>query len=209
MNRLQHIMEQIRTLEAELVSEIQEKEKEFFYRVRGNRVHFDPAAGRRQKAQIQHLFRFLSETRALTLLTAPVIWFCLVPLVFMDVVVTGYQSVCFRVYGIPRVKRADYVIIDHQFLAYLNLIEKINCIYCGYANGVIAYAQEIAARTEQYWCPIKHARRILTRHSRYHKFIDYGDASTYRRTVEEVRRDFRDLSAPPAGIPDKPPPPDS
>ena len=28
--------------------------------------------------------------------------------------------------------------------------KKLNCVYCGYANGVIGHAREIAARTEQY-----------------------------------------------------------
>jgi hypothetical protein len=31
----------------------------------------------------------------------------------------------------------------------------VNCVYCGYFNGLIAYVQEIAARTEQFWLPHK------------------------------------------------------
>jgi len=58
---------------------------------------------------------------------------------------------------------------------------------------VIAYVQEIAGRTEQYWCPIKHALRLKTMHSRYRHFLDYGDAEQYRARVEEVRRAFDDL----------------
>jgi hypothetical protein len=50
------------------------------------------------------------------------------------------------------------------------------CVYCGYANGVIAYARKIASRTEQYWCPIKHALRIRDPHVRYAQFLEYGDA---------------------------------
>ena len=61
-----------------------------------------------------------------------------------------------------QVKRSEYVIIDRNHLSYLNLIEAFNCVYCGYANGVIAYVREIASRTEQHWCPIKHALRIPT-----------------------------------------------
>ncbi|MDP2828248.1 MAG: hypothetical protein Q8O37_06540 [Sulfuricellaceae bacterium] len=77
---------------------------------------------------------------------------------------------------------------DREQLAYLNLIEKINCAYCAYTNGFIAYAQEIVARTEQYWCPIKHARRILGSHVRYANFIDFGDAEAYRRELGELRK---------------------
>ena len=60
-------------------------------------------------------------------------------------------------------------------------------------NGVLAYVQEIAGRTEQHWCPIKHAVSLKTRHSRYQHFLDYGDAEQYRKRLEEVRRDFADL----------------
>jgi hypothetical protein len=43
------------------------------------------------------------------------------------------------------------MIFDRTHLAYLNLVEKINCAYCSYGNGLAAYLREIAARTEQYW----------------------------------------------------------
>ena len=130
------------------------------------------------------------------------------PVVFLDVMVSLYQAICFRVYGIPRVKRSDYLVFAHQFLAYLNLVEKINCMYCSYANGSIAYVQEIAARTEQYWCPIKHARLMLTMHSRYRRFFDYGDATTYRQNAEQVRSDFLDLTKPATGTEEACRPPD-
>jgi hypothetical protein len=52
----------------------------------------------------------------------------------------------------PKVRRSDYIILDRQKLRYLNSIERLNCAYCGYANGAIAYVQEIAGRTEQHWC---------------------------------------------------------
>mgnify|MGYP005852257819 CR=1 FL=1 len=68
------------------------------------------------------------------------------------------------------------------------LIEQYNCVYCGYGNGVLAYAREVAARTEQYWCPIKHARKVLGRHSRYHDFIDFGDAEHYHGRLAEYRQ---------------------
>lgn len=202
MNPIQHLMEQIRTLETELASELHKKEKEFFYRIRGTKVIFDPATASRHKTQLSHLFHFLVSASFLNILTAPIIWACLFPIVFLDVMVSMYQAICFRVYGIPRVKRSDYLVFDHQFLAYLNLVEKINCIYCSYANGLIAYVQEIAARTEQYWCPVKHARRLLTMHSRYRRFFDYGDATAYRKDVEMVRRDFLDLAKPATGTED-------
>lgn len=97
------------------------------------------------------------------------------PFILFDIALFLYQQICFRLYGIPLVKRSDYVIIDRHQLSYLNIFEKIYCMYCGYGIGIVAYAVEITARTEQYWCPIKHARRAKGRHSYYKNFIEYGD----------------------------------
>jgi hypothetical protein len=72
-------------------------------------------------------------------------------------------------------------------LAYLNGIEKVNCTFCSYANGLIAYVREVAGRTEQYWCPITHARAIPAPHQRYHEFLDYGDAQGYRNELRVLR----------------------
>jgi hypothetical protein len=78
--------------------------------------------------------------------------------------------------------------MDRRRLAYLNGIERVNCTYCSYANGLFAYVSEVAARTEQYWCPIRHARAIRAPHRRYHAFFEYGDAEGYRKGLKRVRR---------------------
>ena len=114
----------------------------------------------------------------------------------LDVWFTVYQLICFPIYGIPRVPRARYFVIDRHHLAYLNGIEKLNCVYCGYANGLLAYAREIAGRTEQYWCPIKHAARLRAAHSRYHLFVDYGDAEGYHDQLPRLRSAYDDVERP-------------
>ncbi|MDL1981735.1 MAG: hypothetical protein LWX02_09760, partial [Deltaproteobacteria bacterium] len=158
-NKLQLLMEKIKKLEKELAEEIQKQEEIFFYKIRGRKVFFEKNVKKKHKAIVKTVSRYLSDAGLLNILTAPVIWSCIFPALFMDLVVTFYQAMCFRVYGIPRVKRNKYIVIDRHSLSYLNGIEKLNCAYCGYVNGLIAYVQEVAARTEQYWCPIKHARR--------------------------------------------------
>ena len=82
---------------------------------------------------------------------------------------------------------------DRADLPYLNLIEKFNCLYCSYGNGVAAYTREVAARTEQYWCPIKHARHIRAAHDRYPRFFDHGDAEAYRQGLNRLRRQYGDV----------------
>jgi hypothetical protein len=125
----------------------------------------------------------------MVVLTAPVIYSLIVPLLLLDLVVMVYQAICFPVYGIGKVRRRDYFIFDRHHLAYLNALEKLNCAYCSYANGLIAFLREIAARTEQHWCPIKHARRAIGAHEHYREFVDYGDADGYREWLQATARE--------------------
>jgi hypothetical protein len=141
-----------------------------------------------QKKLRRSLLAHIGSIGPLFWLTAPVIYGMIVPLVLTDLFAAAYQLVCFPVYGIGRVRRSDYVVIDRHRLTYLNAIEKLNCVYCGYANGVIAYVRELASRTEQYFCPIRHAIPVPGVHSRYARFVAYGDAKAYRDQVERLRR---------------------
>ena len=163
----------------------------FHYTLRKRKVVFERAITREHRKAKKTLFRFLRETRILVSLTAPVIYAALIPLAFLDLFVTFYQYVCFPIYGIETVPRRRYVVIDRHRLAYLNAIEKLNCAYCGYGNGVAAYAREVIARTEKYWCPIKHADRTHTPHHLYYDFLEYGDADGYRTLMEERLRKAR------------------
>jgi hypothetical protein len=190
---LESMLERLRVLEKQILNELQRKEQDFFYEVRKGKIRFTEEARARHKQLAQRFFAYISGSRFMILLTTPVIWFCLVPIAFLDVVMVIYQHICFPIYGIPRVRRRDYIKLDRRHLDYLNLAEKLNCEYCGYANGVLACASEIAARTEQYWCPIKHALRMKSLHSRYRFFFEYGDAEHYRQQIEVVRRSFEDI----------------
>ena len=147
---------------------------------------------RQQRRYKTGLFRFLLRTRLLVALTAPVIYLGWIPFLLMDLFVTIYQAICFPVYRIPKVRRSDYLIFDREDLPYLNVIEKVNCFYCSYGNGVAAYTREVAARTEQYWCPIKHARRIKAAHEHYPNFFDFGDAEAYQQGLSRLRRQYQD-----------------
>ena len=192
-NNIQAIIEKIKKLENELAEEIQKKETQFSYEIHKKKISFQKDIKKKHKQLAKAVARYLSDAPLLNIITAPFIWACIIPALFMDAVVSLYQFVCFPVYGIPKVKRDQYIIFDRHSLRYLNVIEKINCTYCGYFNGLIAYVHEIAARTEQYWCPIKHARRVAAIHSRYKSFIEFGDGDGYREKIEEIRRDFKDI----------------
>jgi hypothetical protein len=135
---------------------------------------------------------FLARSSLATILTAPVIYSLIIPFLMIDLWTTVYQSICFRAYGIPRVQRGQYIHFDRRKLHYLNWIEALNCTFCSYANGVIAYVREVASRTEKYWCPIKHALRVADPHERYHDFLEYGDAAGYRSRLTSLRQALRD-----------------
>ena len=133
------------------------------------------------------LWNYIKRGSLAILLTAPVIYSMIIPAVIMDIFVTVYQAVCFPVYGIPKVKRSDYIVIDRHRLPYLNILQKINCVYCGYFNGLIDYVQEIAVRTQQYWCPIRHSRRVKGVPTRYWSFIPFGDGKNLNQRWHKLR----------------------
>jgi hypothetical protein len=138
-----------------------------------------------------HLFKkalwpYLRGIHPLVILTSPVIYLCSIPFLLLDLAVTIYQAVCFPVYGIQKVPRGDFMVFDRGSLRYLNVIEQVGCVYCSYANGLLAYVVEIAARTEQHFCPIKHARKLLRPHSQYANFVPYGDPRAYRKLIDHI-----------------------
>ena len=148
---------------------------------------FERDVRRAQRRLRQSIPSYVLQSRPLNLLAAPVVYSMIVPIALLDAWVTVYQWICFPLFGIRKVARRDYIVVDRQKLRYLNGIEKLNCVYCGYANGVFAYVREIAGRTEQYWCPIRHAKRVRAPHLHYREFVDYGDAQAYLRELPVLR----------------------
>ena len=191
-NRIDELIEELRKLEGELEAEIKRKREEFHSLVEGERVRLAEEVMRLEQRVKGGLFRYVTGARPLNLLTAPVIYAGFVPFLLLDLFLWIYQSTCFPIYGIPRARRSEYLVFDRGDLPYLNAIERFNCFYCAYANGLAAYAREIAARTEQYWCPIKHARRIRAVHNRYPRFFDYGDAESFRKGLERLRKEYNE-----------------
>lgn len=130
---------------------------------------------------------FFTNIQFINLLSAPFIYSMIFPAILFDIWLEIYHHICFRLYKIPIVKRSEYIIFDRVHLAYLNFYEKFNCLYCSYFNGLVAYASEIAGRTERYWCPIKHAKRLKQSHSQYSTFVEYLDAESYRKNLDNIR----------------------
>jgi len=127
------------------------------------------------------------------IISIPFIYSMVIPSLFLDLMLFIYQQTAFRLYNIPIVKRSEYIFYDRNQLDYLNIIQKVNCIYCSYFNWLMSYAVEIWWRTERYWCPIKHAKKINWGHQWQRYFADYWDPNWFKDTFYNMDKvnDFR------------------
>jgi hypothetical protein len=181
------LLARIQHMESEIELEMKFKRAELKADFDETRVRFEREVLEQQRRFKTGSIAYLLTANWLSVLTAPVIYALFFPILLLDLCITIYQHICFRAYGLARVRRGDYFVYDRTHLAYLNLIEKINCAYCSYGNGVMAYGREVVARTEQYWCPIKHARKIMGAHPYYTGFVDFGNAQNYKEELKNMR----------------------
>ena len=186
-SRIRNLLNQMTALEDELRTALHEQETKMFFEIKGKRIEFETTVRQTHRKLKNSFFRWLVTNRPQNLITGPIIYGMIFPLLILDIFVSFYQSTCFPIYGVIKVRRGDYIVLDRQHLDYLNFIEKFHCTYCAYGAGLTAYICEIVSRTEQYFCPIKHAHKILGTHARYNRFLDYGEADAYEAKLEEFR----------------------
>ena len=191
-SRIDGLLAHLAQLEREVEHELNRARDQWRYRVEAGRIRFEHDVHLAHERLKQRIPQYIRESSPLNILTAPIIYSMVVPIALIDASFTIYQGLCFPLYGISRVRRSVYIAaVDRRHLAYLNAIEKLNCVYCGYANGVLAYVREIAGRTEQYWCPIRHAKPVRESHAHYLEFVDYGDAEGYHRRLPMLREKLK------------------
>ena len=185
-DKIKALIDRIKGLETELEGDFEDYRREFHYTVEEKRVEFEAAVRQHHRELRVGILRYITKSKLVSILLAPVFYALIVPLLLLDVAATLFQAIVFPIYGLKKVPRDDFIVVDRHHLSYLNGIEKLNCAFCGYANGLLAYAREIAGRTEAYWCPIKHARKAHGQHRRYLEFSEYGDAEAYRKDNPEA-----------------------
>ena len=190
-NKLQALLNEIHTLEREVADELHRFEANVSFQVNRGKISFSNDILKFHRTFRKGLVKYLIESNFLFILSSPVIYSLIVPAVILDCFCCVYQAVCFPIYRIPKVDRKDYIRLDRHKLAYLNGIERLNCDFCAYFNGSLAFAREIGSRTEQYWCPIRHAFAIKGVHSRYNRFFIYGDAESYRLRLNNLRKEMQ------------------
>lgn len=187
-DNIRRLLDQMATLDDDLRKAVQEQEDLIADQFKGKRAEFETAIRDTHRRLKQGFFQWLVTNRPQNLITGPIIYSMIVPMLFLDLCVSFYQATCFPIYKIAKVRRRDYIVYDRQQLEYLNFIEKFHCTYCAYGNGLMAYVTEIVARTEEYFCPIKHAKKVLGAHSRYSRFMSFGEAEDYAARLEAIRQ---------------------
>jgi hypothetical protein len=187
-DRIRDLLAQIAVLDDELSTALHERQSQISFVIKGKKVEFERGVSEAHRRAKRSIFRWIITNRPQNFITGPIIYSLIIPMAILDLFVSFYQAACFPIYGVAKVRRGDYIVFDRQYLGYLNWFESFHCTYCAYANGLVAYASEITARTEEYFCPIKHARKILGAHSRYAGFLDYGDSADYHEKLERYRK---------------------
>lgn len=186
------LITQLSRLEDQIERKFEQRRKAFEYSIENRKIIFTENVLAQQRRFRTGLIAYIGSTSLTQIACAPFIYGLIVPLMMLDIGIFFYQRVCFTFWGLAQNARSEYVTFDRRHLAYLNGIQKLNCMYCGYANGVIALAQEVASQTEQYWCPIKHAARMRGAHHRYRNFLEYGDAEGFHRKSDTYRQQLQE-----------------
>lgn len=102
------------------------------------------------------------------------IYSMIVPYVICDIWTNLYQIFYFKIMGIPTIDRREYFTLDRGKLSKLNVLQKTNCVYCGYINGLVAWQKAVANQTELYSCAIKHKEEIAGQ-EHHEEFFEYEE----------------------------------
>jgi hypothetical protein len=124
--RIASIVDPIHQLESELEVEFARRRMELAFTVKGRVVQFEEHVLKRHRELKTRLSHYILGARPLLVLAAPLIYSLIIPFVLLDLFISAYQFICFPLFGIPAVRRSDYLVIDQVHLSYLNAIAKIN-----------------------------------------------------------------------------------
>jgi len=125
------------------------------------------------------LMALIKRSRPINLITGPIIYSMIFPLLILDIFVSFYQWSCFPIYGIPKLSRKDFIIFDRQELKYLDWISKFHCTYCAYGVGVVAYVGAVVGATENYFCPIKHKSKKIHAAQKRDQYVPFDEPANF------------------------------
>lgn len=184
-SKIKKILEKIDALNESLKIEYARLADKYGFSFREKTIIFFEKFKEKNKAFRIPVWKYIIPKDIRHCISMPFIYMMIIPAVILDVFITIYNLTAIPLYRIPRIKRKDHFIYDRQYLDYLNVLQKINCLYCSYVNGLFSYASEIGARTERYWCPIKAAHNPKSYHSFYKDFADYGNPEEWNKKFND------------------------
>ena len=192
---IRDILDKIESLNTELRIEYARLALKYGFYFQQQKIIFLDMFREKNKKKKVPLYRYLipkNWRHVRYILSIPFIYGMIIPSIILDIFLTIYQWITFPLYSIPIVRRSEFISYDRRFLDYLNILEKINCLYCSYVNGVFAYAVEVGSRTERFWCPLKSAHKPRFTHGWYKEFADYGDPDDWRKKMQYDEKMFID-----------------
>ena len=189
---ISRILQEIENKRKELAEEYERIKKKYNFEYIKWKITFSKQQKLENKKKKRSIWKTTKSTTFREYISIPFIYSMMIPAVILDLFLFMYQQTAMRLYRIPLVKRSDYITLERKHLDYLNWVEKLNCIYCSYVNWLFAYAVEIAWRTEKYWCPIKHAKKMTSSHNWEKYFADYGDADWFKEVFRKNQEFYQD-----------------
>ncbi len=186
-SKINKILQEIQSKRDELSIEYSKLKEKYGFRIEWRKIIFNTETKKKNKFFKKPILETIFSAEVREILSIPFIYSMVIPTFILDVFLFIYQQTAFRLYKIPIVKRCDYIIYDRKSLDYLNFLQKFNCIYCSYVNGVFQYAVEVWWRTEKYWCPIKNARKKMWEHAWEDCFADYWSPEDFKKVFHSLK----------------------
>jgi len=186
-SKINKILEEINLKKEELKNEYSKLKEKYGFKIVWKKIIWNTERKKELLKQKKSIFDSIFSATVREIISIPFIYIMIVPAVILDLFLFMYQQTAIRLYKIPLVKRSDYIVFDRKQLAYLNWLQKLNCMYCSYFNWLMQYAVEVAWRTEKYWCPIKHARKKAWNHDWEQFFADYWDPEWFKKTFCSIK----------------------
>ena len=186
-SKINKILEDINNKKQELIVEYEKAKEKYGFKIVWRKIIWNSWKETELKKSRKSAWDTIFSATVREIISFPFIWFMLIPTIILDICLFIYQNTAIRLYKIPLAKRSDYIVFDRKQLAYLNWIQKLDCIYCSYVNWLFQYAVEVAGRTEKYWCPIKHARKKSWTHDWEEHFADYWDVEGFKEVFCSIK----------------------
>lgn len=181
-SKINKILGDIKLKKEELLIEYGKAKEKYGFKIEWKKIIWNYWKENELKKYKKTILESIFTARILEIVSIPFIYMMFIPAFLLDIFLIIYQYTALKLYKIPLVKRNDYIIFNRKELAYLNLIQKVNCLYCSYINWLFQYAVEIAGRTEKYWCPIKNIGKKHWTHDWEEHFADYWDVEWFKKT---------------------------